>query len=124
MKDSANPYWNEAYYAQSLETTPEVVIFMLGTNDAWQWRDPGTDYDSDWKAMVQSFQGLASKPKVFVMIPPPVYKDGQFGMRGNVINDYFLKRCVFVCWFWLQHILYSVHVQRLPPSPLPQSSPS
>ena len=36
--------------------------------------------------MVQSFQALASKPKVFVMVPPPIYKDGQFGMRGDIIN--------------------------------------
>ena len=58
---------------------------MVGS-DSWQWRDPGTDYDANWKEMVQSFQALPSSPKVFVMIPPPLYKEGQFDMRGDVIN--------------------------------------
>lgn len=91
QKDSGNPgsmpYWKEPIYQQILASSPVLVIFMLGTNDAWQWNQD--KYIEDWKAMVASLQGLASKPTVHVMIPPPLYDPEFAGMDATVINSTF-----------------------------------
>merc|ERR1712232_1271326 len=39
-------------------------------------------------SMVTSFTGLPSSPHVYLMAPPPLYKDGVFsGMSQHIIND-------------------------------------
>ncbi len=46
---------------------------MLGTNDAYEiyWNEG--DYKRDYKEMISNFIKLDSKPKVYLMIPPPVH---------------------------------------------------
>jgi hypothetical protein len=54
---------------------------MLGTNDSWFWNWDWSEetsfktFQKDYVELVQEFIDLASKPKVYVMIPPPIYKD-------------------------------------------------
>lgn len=35
------------------------------------------------------FQALPSKPTVHIMVPPPLYMDGRYGMNQTVINTLF-----------------------------------
>ena len=46
---------------------------MLGTNDARPPTWDREDYMTDLIDMVESFQKIESKPKVYVMIPPAMY---------------------------------------------------
>ena len=34
MKNGDSPYWNEPEYMMALESNPNMIILMLGTNDA------------------------------------------------------------------------------------------
>jgi lysophospholipase L1-like esterase len=71
-------YWSHQDHKQSLAMNPDVVIFMLGTNDASEWSSTNKSthntsefYNQDWKELVTAYNDLPSKPKVFTMIPPP-----------------------------------------------------
>lgn len=74
-------YWDTPQHKNSLALKPDVVIFMLGTNDADEW-GPCTNsslkcgntssfYEQDWKDLVAGYIALDSTPKVVPMIPPP-----------------------------------------------------
>ena len=81
MRESWTPYRTDPKFKESLASNPDIVIFMLGTNDSWYWNWNWNDktsieaFQKDYVEMVQEFINLPSKPKVYVMIPPPIYKD-------------------------------------------------
>ena len=74
MKSGSLPYWNTSPFVPSHEFNPDVVIIMLGTNDAkpGNWTNNST-FVSDYTAMIQSYKNLPSQPIVYVCYPPPVY---------------------------------------------------
>lgn len=66
------PYINEKAYQEALAMKPDIVIIMLGTNDTkpqnWKFQK---EFEADYKALVESFKRLDSKPKVFLCRPSP-----------------------------------------------------
>jgi len=68
------PYVVQSAYNRALESEPEVVIIMLGTNDSWppNWAHKD-DFIPDYLALIDAFAQLPSQPKIFVGYPPPVF---------------------------------------------------
>mmetsp|Transcript_2937 Transcript_2937/g.5598 ORF Transcript_2937/g.5598 Transcript_2937/m.5598 type:complete len:252 (+) Transcript_2937:4-759(+) len=91
LKSSDYPYWNTSQYQAALDSNPDIVVLMLGTNDAkyYNWGPHSSEYPIDYLDMVSVFQSLPSRPQVFTMIPPPLYKDGQYDMNQTVINSFY-----------------------------------
>ena len=87
--------------AQVLNTSSDVIVIMLGTNDAKDTSDGGpanwenngvtgqVEYIADYAWMVAQFNALPSHPDIFVTIPVPNYKPGVYGMNHTVINYIF-----------------------------------
>lgn len=61
------PYTASKYYQQSLEYNPDIVVFMLGSNDskAQNWTDEVT-WRSAYEKLVEKYQSLDSKPTVYL----------------------------------------------------------
>ena len=66
----------------AMASKPDIVTIMLGTNDAkgcnWDYSPDGVQGKGDlWKTdgadMIAKFKALPSKPKVFVVLPPPLF---------------------------------------------------
>ena len=74
-KRGDHPYkdWPEHFYEHAIESAPDVVIIMLGTNDAKDFVWKREDYISEYQAFIQTFKQLASDPWIYVMIPPPLF---------------------------------------------------
>lgn len=85
------PYWDTIEYTHSKAFQPDVVFIMLGTNDgrSWMWSPKvEQNFESDYHDMVDQFKHLKSKPKIWLMLPPPIYLDGTLGgMDQSLIND-------------------------------------
>ena len=63
---------------------PELInVADRGTNDAKanRWANWSTAFPRDYADMLASFQKMPSKPKVFVMVPPPLYRNGVYDMN-------------------------------------------
>ena len=64
------PYVKEKAYQAALEMKPDIVIILLGTNDTkpqnWKFEK---DFEADYKALVESFKRLDSKPRIFLCLP-------------------------------------------------------
>lgn len=88
LKKGDKPYWNSPRYQEALAFKPDAVIIKLGTNDTkpqnWKFKD---EFVADYKALVQSFQALESKPRIYVCRPVPVFGKGNFGIVESGIQE-------------------------------------
>jgi lysophospholipase L1-like esterase len=97
-------YWNTSEFHASLESSPDIVTIMLGTNDAKRcnWYGPangspeggGQGYFLDYMDMVEAFSSLPSEPYIYLAVPPPLVNPPThpndpppFDMDGDVVND-------------------------------------
>lgn len=84
-------YWDTEEMQIAFSSQPHIVTIMLGTNDGkyFNWegvQDTGDYYVLDYIDMIQRLKKLNPMPKVYVMIPPPIWIDGVFGMSATIIN--------------------------------------
>ena len=91
LKKGDNPYWRTGPLKQALASQPAIVVLMLGTNDAKyrNWGPLHAEFPIDYMAMVNDFKNLSTTPKIYLMVPPPLYQDGRYGMNQTVINTLF-----------------------------------
>ena len=83
LQDQADkPYRREKIYAASLNSEPEAVIIMLGTNDAKPHNWNPESYERDLRSYVAVYQGLSSKPRVILMQPPRA-----FSIAGKTLDS-------------------------------------
>jgi acyl-CoA thioesterase I len=73
------PYWDHRYFRMSADYQPNIVLLMLGTNDARapNWKGVA-DYERDYRDLIAHYQALPSRPVVVAMTPP-----AQFRVKGE-----------------------------------------
>jgi acyl-CoA thioesterase-1 len=77
---------NETGLGVAKQFQPEIVVITLGTNDAnSEYNETSALFNEDYSLLVNEFQSLGSKPRVFLVLPPPIF--------DNVAN---LSRVFFV----------------------------
>jgi acyl-CoA thioesterase-1 len=88
--NSESPYMKNSSFQVAMEYQPDIVIIMLGTNDANAviWTDNGS-FKGDYVKLIAEFQALSSKPKIYLVKPPPIFCNGTTPsaeyFRDNVI---------------------------------------
>ncbi len=74
--DSDNPYMYSEAFQDAIQFQPDIVVVMLGTNDASlsleQFRGNFVD---DYLTLLQRFQSLPHKPQIWIVKPPPVFNE-------------------------------------------------
>lgn len=106
QKGADSPYWQRSQYSALTGAKWDIVIIMLGTNDA---KDAGSHGPSNWKhdcggdltsctfandyaAFIDVVKGLGTTsagPTIWTMIPPPLMQLDSYGMNQTVINTVF-----------------------------------
>jgi lysophospholipase L1-like esterase len=77
---------NTSVYNDALIFQPNIVIIMLGTNDAQpSLHRYNQSFTLDYGALIDSFLGLESKPKVWIVLPPPIINN----QSGVIDSAYF-----------------------------------
>jgi lysophospholipase L1-like esterase len=87
QKDSGRPYWKMPELEAANGFQPNVVILMLGTNDAASVDEQRKNFARDFRALVHHFKALPSKPQVIVMTPPPLMPGREDSRMNNLKND-------------------------------------
>jgi acyl-CoA thioesterase-1 len=87
LKNGDVPYWNTQQFKDSHTVMPNIVVIMLGTNDSkpQNWGTHSGEYVGDYEALIDSYTALASKPRIFLNLPPPAGTNG-FGISGMIIE--------------------------------------
>jgi lysophospholipase L1-like esterase len=72
--DSTKPYMNESKFKEALDFNPDIVVIMLGTNDANTEVTPNeTDVDADYSQLISAFQQLDGKQLIWIAKSPPIF---------------------------------------------------
>ena len=86
LKKGNDPYWKERAFTRAKEFAPDIVIIKLGTNDSkpqnWKYK---SEFEADYRAFIQEFKNLPSKPRIWVCYPVPVVKDN-FGITDSIVR--------------------------------------
>ncbi len=81
--DGDLPYIDSAQYKKSLESEPNIVLLMLGTNDSKTYNWNAESYEEGIKSLVQTYKNLDTNPTVYLMISPYC-----FSLDGSDIAEY------------------------------------
>lgn len=82
--DSKLPYMNQVKFLQAKTFDPDVVIIMLGTNDANPEISPNEDnIESDYSTLINAFQQLDGRQLIWLVKSPPI-----FASNSNYNNTY------------------------------------
>ncbi|RIV17661.1 sialate O-acetylesterase [Fibrisoma montanum] len=87
VKKGDKPVWQAEKYGFAIDWKPTIVVIELGTNDSkavnWQYKN---EFKADYAALIQTFRQLRSSPKVYVCIPPPMFRE-EFELRADVVHN-------------------------------------
>jgi lysophospholipase L1-like esterase len=72
LRDSGRPFVKMPEFDAADTFEPNVVVLMLGTNDAANRADVWQRFADDMLWLVHHYQSLPSKPRVILMTPPPL----------------------------------------------------
>jgi lysophospholipase L1-like esterase len=83
-------YLNQTAFQVAKHFEPNIVIIMLGTNDAnTDLNESNPDFVVDYVKLVTEFQSLASMPKVWIVVPPPIFNNS-----AHISAEYFVQNVV------------------------------
>ena len=86
LLNTETPYMNASVFQNALAFRPNVVIIMLGTNDAQPNLEQfNASFVGDYLKLVAAFQALPSNPKIWVVLPPPIFSN----QSGKLDPEYF-----------------------------------
>jgi len=112
LKKSNSPYWARPQFKALNAAKWDIIIIMLGTNDAKDPGDGGPDnwlhncggpdgttltgctFADDYKSMIDLVKTLGTTsagPKIFTAIPPPLMQARSIGANQTVINSVYPK---------------------------------
>ena len=90
--ESDKPYMEQIEFQEAKQFKPDIVVIMLGTNDAWPSREQYiNNFTGDYEKLVESFQALATKPKIFLVVPPPIF-NAALGPNNTILLDSVIPR--------------------------------
>jgi lysophospholipase L1-like esterase/dienelactone hydrolase len=87
LKNGNSPYWKNGKLAQVFTFKPNIVTIALGTNDTKQknWDTYNTEFKGDYLAMIDTLNTLATKPRIYLVLPPPIWTN-TFGIRDSALQ--------------------------------------
>lgn len=91
LQDSGNkPFRRERAFRQSLAFRPDVVVLLLGTNDAKDrnWVSPEA-FRAQYAALIAAYRALPSSPRILICAPPKAFPPPcpPLGLPGAAARD-------------------------------------
>jgi len=82
------PYMKNRKYRESLDFQPDIVLLMFGTNDSKSFTWKGAEaFGKELSSLVETYRSLSSHPTIYVLTPPPAFKDSYFIRNGNINEE-------------------------------------
>lgn len=85
--NSYTPYLYEPRFSAAKLFLPDIVVILLGTNDARADNYQSIDeFVADYKQLVGELQALASNPKIYLVKPPPIFENELELSNDNLVD--------------------------------------
>jgi acyl-CoA thioesterase I len=86
---SIKPYIDQAEFQQAIDYHPDIIVIMLGTNDA----NPDialneTSFETDYSQIIAAFQELEGRQLIWIVKSPPIFAD------NSSYNNTYLEKIV------------------------------
>lgn len=87
LTESFRPFINQEALKKAKDFQANMVIIMLGTNDANTINLPFVDkFMEDYIELNKQIQEIEIKPQIFIVKPPPIYYQGSDINNTNLLN--------------------------------------
>jgi len=74
--NSEKPYMNQSKFQEAMDFQPDIVVIMLGTNDAnVNLSKYDQSFEDDYGKLVNAFQNLEGEQKMLVVKSPPIFNN-------------------------------------------------
>lgn len=74
IRNESNSYSRTSKYKKGLESNPDIVIIMLGTNDSvsggMNTKERQDIFRRDYAALIEEYRNCGTNPKIFLATPP------------------------------------------------------
>lgn len=81
------PYWNTPQYTNGINSAPDIVIIMLGSNDSkpynWIYQ---TNYTPDYEELISQYRSLPSHPRIYLATLLTVYGVGNYDITDPIVT--------------------------------------
>jgi lysophospholipase L1-like esterase len=85
-------YMDQPQFQQALDYHPDIVVIMLGTNDAnSNIAQDGGSFENDYSQLVNSFQALSGEQLIWVVKSPPIFTANSNYNNTYLANNIFPK---------------------------------
>ena len=87
MKNGNAPYWNTQQFVDGTNSSPDIVIIMLGSNDSksYNWANQ-TNYVPDYESMINIYRNLPSHPRIYINTLLSVYGPGSYDITDPIVT--------------------------------------
>lgn len=76
-RGSEKAYMNQPEFEEAKDSLPDIVIIMLGTNDAPLIpTEHILNFTADYEELIGEFKAVTSKPEIWLVKPPPIFSNG------------------------------------------------
>lgn len=96
MEQADKPYVNLSEYEESVKFLPNIVFFMIGTNDSKTFNWNREVFNIDYRALIEAYLNLPSRPRVIIMTPIPAYSSA-YRIQGDVIQNELVPDVKEIC---------------------------
>ncbi len=92
LLNTDRPYINQTAFEAAKQFQPQIVVVLLGTNDArTNIYESSENLESDITTLVEAVQNFDSKPRVIIATPPPLFNN-TLGLSTTNLSDGVLPR--------------------------------
>lgn len=84
---SSLKYANQQQYTDSVNFPPDVIVIMLGANDANGWANASVTYETELRALIAAYQAACPNAKILLVTSAPTLDNNQFGIPNDVIKN-------------------------------------
>jgi len=85
--DAKIPYINQTAFKNAIHSNPDIILIMLGTNDANPELAYSTEtFEDDYTILLTSFQNLPNKPHIVIVDSPPIFATNSAYNNTYLVN--------------------------------------
>jgi acyl-CoA thioesterase-1 len=86
--NSEKPYMSQIAYKKALDFNPQVVVIMLGTNDANDKNYQNIEeFSVDYERLITSFRKLSDEDKQIWLVQPPPILENDLSLSNSNLNE-------------------------------------
>ncbi len=87
LQNTEKPYIEEPEFGQGIDFEPDVVVIMLGTNDAKDYNYVNIDsFPADYIQLITAYAALPKNEQIWLVTPPPIYEN-DLGLNNTNLEE-------------------------------------